>query len=277
MDHKESHFPGVGGLDLYTQSWRPEGKPLGVLAIVHGFGEHSGRYQNVVQYFAPRNYALYAYDLRGHGRSPGQRGYIGGWSDYREDTRAFLGFVREREPGLPLFLYGHSLGGLIVLDYGLHYTDGLKGVIATGPVLGPPQIPAILLHLSKLLSRAWPTLSMNSGLDASEISRDPDVVRAYVQDPLVHSKGTPRLGAETLRTTTWAQEHAGEWRLPVLIVHGGDDRIAPPGFSREFFEKLTLADKERLEVPGGFHEPHNDLDKAAVFADVERWLQRHLR
>ncbi len=276
MKHEEGRFPGVGGVDLYTQSWYPEGKPSAGLAVVHGFGEHSGRYGNVVQHFVPRGFAVFAYDLRGHGRSPGQRGFIRDWSDFRDDTHAFLAHVRERAPGLPLFLYGHSMGGLIVLDYGLHQSDGLRGVIATGPVLGPPQLPPILLTLSKLLSRVWPTLSMSSGLNPNEISRDPDVVRAYVGDPLVHSKGTPRLGAETLRTTAWAQDRAAEWRLPLLIVHGGDDRIAPPGFSREFFEKIRGADKERIEVAAGFHEPHNDLGKEAVFADIERWLRRHM-
>ena len=276
MEHTESRFRGIGGLELYAQSWRPDGRPRAALAILHGHGEHSGRYGNVFEYFTPRGYALHAFDLRGHGRSLGQRGHIRDWSDYRNDTRAFLGFVSEREPGLPLFLYGHSLGGLIVLDYGLHHTEGLKGAIVTGPVLGPPQIPAILLALSKALSRAWPTLSMNSGLDPSAISRDPVVVKAYVEDPLVHSKGTPRLGAEMLRTAEWAQEHAADWRLPLLIVHGGDDHLSPSAFSRQFFEKLTIPDKKRIEIPGGFHEPHNDLAKAAVFADIERWLEAHL-
>jgi alpha-beta hydrolase superfamily lysophospholipase len=276
MNHEEGRFPGIGAADLYAQSWHPEDKASAGLAVVHGFGEHSGRYGNVVRYFVPRGFAVFSFDLRGHGRSPGQRGFIRDWSDFRGDTHAFLADVRERAPGLPLFLYGHSLGGLIVLDYGLHQADALRGVIATGPVLGPPQLPPMLLTLSKVLSRIWPTLSMNSGLNANEISRDPEVVRAYVEDPLVHSKGTPRLGAETLRTSAWAQEHAAEWKLPLLIVHGADDRIAPAAFSREFFEKVRGADKERIEVAGGFHEPHNDLGKETVFAGIERWLRRHM-
>jgi alpha-beta hydrolase superfamily lysophospholipase len=277
MEHTESRFRGADGLELYMQSWRPDGRPKAVLAIVHGHGEHSGRYRNVFEYFAPRGYALHAYDLRGHGRSSGQRGSIHDWADYREDTRTFLGLVRAGEPGIPLFLFGHSLGGLIVLDYGLHTTDDLKGVVASGPVLGPPQIPAALLGLSKVLSRVWPRFSLNSGLDATAISRDPAVVKAYVEDPLVHSKGTARLGAEMLRTTEWVQAKAAEWRLPLLIVHGADDRLAPPAFSRQFFEKVAIADKTRIEYPGGFHEPHNDLEKATVFADIERWIEQHRR
>jgi alpha-beta hydrolase superfamily lysophospholipase len=277
MNHEESRFPGAGKADLYAQSWQPEEKASAGLAVVHGFGEHSGRYGNVVRYFVPRGFAVFGFDLRGHGRSPGQRGFIRDWSDLRNDTQAFLADVRGHAPGLPLFLYGHSLGGLIVLDYALHRVDGLQGVIATGPLLGPPQIPPILLSLSKLLSRVWPTLSLGSGLDPTRISRDPEVVRAYVDDPLVHSKGTPRLGAETQRVAAWVQDHATEWKLPLLIVHGADDRLAPAVFSREFFEKVRADDKERIEVAGGFHEPHNDLGKDVVFAEIELWLRRHMR
>jgi alpha-beta hydrolase superfamily lysophospholipase len=143
-------------------------------------------------------------------------------------------------------------------------------------VLGPPQIPAILLPLSKVLSRVWPTFSLKSGLDPKGLSRDPEVVKAYIQDPLVHSKGTARLGAELMRTTEWVQGHAGDWKLPLLIVHGADDRLAPIAFSREFFGKVPIADKKRHEIPAGFHEPHNDLDRGAVFAEIERWIEAHL-
>ncbi len=276
MEHTESRFRGAGGLELYAQSWRPDGAPRAALAIAHGHGEHSGRYANLFEYFPPRGFALHAYDLRGHGRSEGQRGYIREWGDYREDTQAFLTQVKQQEPGIPLFLYGHSLGGLIALDYGLHVTDGIRGVIASAPVLGPPRIPPVLLQLSRALSRIWPTLSMNSQLDVTSLSRDPEVVRAYVADPMVHSKGTPRLGSELMRVSQWVQDHAAEWKLPLLIVLGGEDRLVLPADSQRFFEHAAGGDKKRIAYPGGFHEPHNDLEKAEVFADIERWIEAHL-
>lgn len=276
MNHNEGTFQGFGGLQLYYQCWRPDGKPRAVLAIVHGFGEHSGRYMNVVHHLVPKGYAVYAFDHRGHGRSPGPRGHINSWEEFREDMRAFLQMVAAQEPGRPLFLMGHSMGGLIVLEYALHYPEGLKGVIASGPVLAQVGVSPLLLLLARLFSRIWPRLAMNTGLDATAISRDPEVVAAYQADPLVHSIASARLGTEMARATAWTHEHAAEWKLPLLILHGGADRLAPPEGSRRFFENVPIADKERYEYEGGYHEPHNDVNRAQVLADLEHWLERHL-
>lgn len=276
MEHSEGTFSGYGGLPLYYQSWRPEKGPRAVLVIVHGFGEHSGRYMNVVNHLVPKGYAIYALDHRGHGRSPGPRGHINSWEEFREDVWAFVRKVSEAEPGLPLFLMGHSMGGLIVLEYALHYPEGLKGVIASGPALAQVGISPVLMTLARVLSRIWPRFAMSTGLDATSISRDPDVVAAYQADPLVHSIGTARLGTEMGRAMLWTHEHAREWRLPLLILHGGADRLVPPEGSRRFFENVPIADKERIEYEGGYHEPHNDTHRAQVLADLERWLERHL-
>lgn len=276
MQHTEGSFRGVDGLELYCQAWRPEAAPRAVLAVTHGFGEHSGRYKNVVDHFVPRGYAVYGFDLRGHGRSPGKRGFIRSWSDYRGDTAAFLKMVAEKEPHRPLFLYGHSLGGLIVLDYVLHTPEGLKGVIASGPSLGAPGISPFLLAVSRILSVILPSFAMDTKLDATTISRDPLVVKAYKEDPLVHSMGTARLGGEMNATVLWTQAHAQDIRLPLLIVQGAEDRLAPAPDSRRFFDHVTYADKERIEYPGGFHEPHNDIEHPKVMADIERWVERHL-
>jgi alpha-beta hydrolase superfamily lysophospholipase len=276
MENTEGRIAGAGGLELFVQAHRPDGRPRAALAIVHGHGEHGGRYQNVFDYFVPRGYAAYALDLRGHGRSPGQRGFIRDWGDYREDCLAFLGFIRGREPGVPLFLYGHSLGGLIALDLVLHQPEDLRGAIVSAPVLGPPNIPAVLLQISKLLSAVWPGFSMNTQLDAATLSRDPAVVRAYVEDPLVHSKGTARLGTEMTQAVEWVHAHAGEWTLSLLLICGAEDRLVPPGDGLRFFERVGGSDKKRIAYPNGSHEPHNDVDKGAVFADIEHWLEEHL-
>ncbi len=276
MEHREGSFRGAGGLELYDQCWRPEGEPRAVLAVVHGFGEHSGRYMNVVDRLVPRGYAVWSFDHRGHGRSPGQRGYINEWSEFREDVRAFLRTVADQERGRPLFLMGHSLGGLIVLEYALHYPEGLKGVIASAPALGQVGISPFLLTMSRVLSRLLPRFSLDTGLDASAISRDPEVVRAYKEDPLVHSKGTPRLGTEMGKAIEWVQSHAGEFRLPLLVLQGEADRLVPPEASRAFFEKVTFPDKEWHGYAGGYHEPHNDITRDQALSDLESWLERHL-
>lgn len=277
MDHIEGTFTGYGGLELYHQRWRPEGEIRATLAIVHGFGEHSGRYGNVVNWFVPKGYTVYAFDLRGGGRSPGQRGHINAFAEFREDVNAFLKRVRSQEAGRPLFLLGHSQGGLIVLDYALHYPQGLDGVVASGPALGGLPVSPLLLILARLLSRLWPRFTLDTKLDATAISRDSAVVEAYVNDPLVHSLATPRLGTELLQAIEWTQAHAAEMKVPCLIVHGGADRLAPPEASRIFYEKMTLADKERHEYEGYYHEVFNDVGKEQVLADVEQWIEQHVR
>jgi alpha-beta hydrolase superfamily lysophospholipase len=276
MDHAESTFSGFEGLELRYQRWRPEGETIATLVIVHGFGEHSGRYGNVVSWFVPQGYAVYAFDLRGHGRSPGPRGYLNTWEEIHGDVKLFLELVHEQEPGRDVFLLGHSMGGLIVLEYALHQPEGLAGVIGSGPLLAQAGVSPFLTALGKILSGILPRLTLDSGLDATALSRDTAVVEAYVNDPLVHSMGTPRLCAELARVTEWTQAHAAEMCIPCLIVHGSADRLAPPEGSRVFYERMTLADKERLVYAGYYHEVFNDVGKTRVLAAVEAWMERHL-
>ncbi len=137
MNHREGTFRGHGGLELYYQCWRPEGTPLAVLVLIHGFGEHSGRYMNVVNHLVPRGYAIWSFDHRGHGRSPGRRGFVRTWDEFREDIRLFLEMVRQQEGGLPVFLMGHSMGGLMVLEYALHHPGRPAGRHRLRPGPGP--------------------------------------------------------------------------------------------------------------------------------------------
>lgn len=276
MDHFEGTFAEHGGLELYYRRWRPEGRPKAVLVVVHGHGEHSGRYGNVVDWFVPRGYALYAFDMRGHGHSAGKRGHVGSFAEFREDLRAFLDLVHREEPDTAIFLLGHSLGGLASLDYVLRDGSGVAGVVASGAVLSQPGIAPFLIFLAKLLSNVWPSFTLATGLDATALSRDTAVVEAYVNDPLVHGQGTARLGAELMATVDWTQAHAAELARPCLIVHGGADRLCDPAASRVFYENVTFADKERIEYEGYYHEVYNDLGKEQVLADVEAWLERHL-
>ena len=273
---EELTFVGHDGLELFCRHWRPEGTPKAVLPIVHGHGEHSGRYTNVADWFVPRGYSVYASDLRGHGRSQGKRGALGSFSEYREDLQAFLDLVQDAEPA-PVFLLGHSLGGLIALDYVLRGSDGLSGVVVSGPVLSAPGISPFLLWLSKVLAQLWPGLILESGLDTTALSRDPSVVEAYVNDPLVHSKGSARMANEMMRVVDWTQAHASEMAVPCLILHGGDDRLCPPQGSRAFIDNVTSADKAYIEYEGYFHEVYNDLGKEKVFSDLEAWLERRLQ
>jgi alpha-beta hydrolase superfamily lysophospholipase len=276
MVHSEGTFKGADALLLYQQSWRPEGKAKANIAIVHGLGEHSGRYQNVVETFVPQGYAVWGLDLRGHGRTPGPRGHIDSWAQIREDVRAFLDMVMEADTGTPLILYGHSLGGLIVLEFVLHEDPGIQCLIVSAPSLDTSGISPIKVAMAKMLSRVMPGLTLETGLEVAALSRQPEVVEAYVSDPLVHSKGTARMGAETFAAMAWTLEHAAEMSMPVLVIQGDADRLVSPKVVAEFFEKLTTPDKTLLQYPGGYHEPHNDLDKEKAFEDMLRWMEARL-
>lgn len=277
MEHHEGTFPGAGGLGLYYQRWRPNGAASRAsLAIVHGFGEHSGRYMNVVNHLVSRGYTVYGFDHRGHGRSPGQRGYIRRWAEFREDVDRYLRMVREQEPDRPVFLLGHSMGGLVALEYVLRHPEGLAGVIASSPLLAPPGINPFLLRLSRITSCAWPRFSMDARFDPNVLSRDPAVVEAAIEDALCHRRGTARLGTEMAAAISWTIAHAEEVRLPILIFHGTADRLTDPQARRLFFERITFPDKTLCEYEGSYHETLNDVDHQRVLADLEGWLERRL-
>jgi alpha-beta hydrolase superfamily lysophospholipase len=219
---------------------------------------------------------VYAYDMRGNGRSPGQRAYLDSWADYREDLDTFLARVRGWEPGLPVFLLGHSLGGLVVLDYALHFPAGLSGVIAAAPPLGKVGVPPVLMALGRVMSRIWPRFSLEVGMDLSGLARDPAIIQTVLADPLFHRRGTARLSTEVTSAIARLQARAGDLAVPLLILHGSADRMVPPDGSREFFQKVRHPVREFREYPGAYHGLFADWDQAQVLADVERWLNSRL-
>jgi alpha-beta hydrolase superfamily lysophospholipase len=274
--HREGTFEGAAGLRLYFQSWQPCAEPRAILVLLHGLGGHSGTFQNVAEYLLPTCVATYAFDLRGHGRSPGQRGHINAWSEFREDLSAFLRFIDDREQGCPRFLIGHSLGAVIILDYILRSQANVSGIIALAPALGKVGVPLVKLALGRVLSTVWPRFSLDTGIELTAGSRDRPVLESYLSDPLRHTKGTARLATEFFDTVVWIQVHAAELRTPLLILHGGADRIALPEGSQTFVEKVVFSDKERREYPGVYHDMCSDLDCLLILADIRDWLDRHL-
>lgn len=277
MEHNEADFQGSGNLKLYYQSRRPSEEPRASVIIVHGIGEHSGRYQNLFEPLTDNKYAVYGYDLRGHGRSPGQRVYINKWSEYREDLNAFVRFVKEQENNKPVFLYGHSLGAIIGLDYVLNYPKEIKGAVFSGtPFESTGAVKPALITLAKLMSTIIPRFSMNIGLDITALSKNESVVYAYAHDPLVCRQATARFGTEYLDTIAWIKDQISELSIPTFFIHGEADRISVAQAVSETVKKINKAEKSLIIYPGGYHEPHNDYGYARAIGNVTEWLNQHV-
>jgi alpha-beta hydrolase superfamily lysophospholipase len=274
VEYRSGRFSGCDGTPLFYQAWLPPlSKPRAVLVNLHGLGDHSGLYPTLAGHFPSRDIGLYAYDMRGNGRSPGQRAYLRSWQEYRNDLHAFLTLVREWETGAPLFLLGNSLGGLVVLEYALSRPQGLQGVIAAAPPLGKLGVPPILMALGRAMSRIVPRLSLQVGMDLTGLARDPAVVQSVLSDPLFHRRGTARLSTEVTAAIARVQEGAGSLSLPLLILHGSADRMVLPDGSREFFSKVRFPDRELREYPEAYHGLFADTGYQQVLADLEHWIE----
>ncbi len=272
MQRFEFGWQTKDGLRLYAQGWKPEAELKGVVCLVHGLGEHSGRYEHLAAFLNQAGYALLAFDLRGHGKSGGQRGYAPSYEALLDDIARLLDEAANRYPDLPRFLYGHSLGGNLVINYALRRRPQLAGVIATGPFFRAAfEPPAWKLTLARIMYNLWPTLSLSNELDRQALSRDPEVVRDYDEDPLVHDRLTPRLTMDMFQAGLWALEHASELSLPLLLMHGSADRLCSVQASREFAARA--GDRCTLKIWDGFyHEIHNEPEQEQVFEYLLEWL-----
>lgn len=275
MEPIDLWYEGAGGARLYCRSW-PRADARATLVALHGLGDHSGLYPMIGEVLAAKGIAVLTPDLRGNGRSPGQRGYIDAWDDLREDLGRLVERARAEAPGRPLFLLGMSLGGLVVLDYALDNPRGLQGVIALSPPLGTLGVPAPLLALGRVLSRVWPRFSLETGMDLTGLSRDASVVDRVLADPLFHRRGTARLSTEVTRTIARVQAEAGRLAVPLLVQHGTADRMVPPDGSRRFVARAGHPDKRLIEYPGAYHALLADLDGERVLADLAAWMLERL-
>lgn len=277
MPHAEGTLIGAGEFKLYYQSWCPAEPAKAVISIVHGLGSHSGWFSEIAEALAAKGYAVYGVDLRGHGRSPGQRGYINHWSEFREDFDRFRQWMVGQHPSLPCFAFGHSLGAIIILDYALHNHQALSGLIMMAPSLNPTGVPAWRLAIGQVVSQIYPRFTLDTGIAQNAGSRNADIITAYTQDPLRHRKGTARLVSEFLKTVGWITTNLHQLNVPVLILHGGHDCVTPPANSQDLFEQIPVIDKEYREYPDAYHDLHNDLDMPQVVRDMSNWLDRHMQ
>ena len=278
MKHFETQWTTHDGLEIFAQGWEPDTKePKAVICLVHGLGEHSSRYAHVAEAFGKDGYAMFTSDTRGHGRSGGPRGHFPSIEAVMKDIDLLFEHARTRYPGLPLILYGHSLGGILVLHYALKRKPNVKGVVATSPGLHTAleNQPAKIMA-AKALGALIPTVSLPSGLDANAISRNKEIVDVYNNDPLNHEKVSLGFGKVMLDVTKWTLEHAGEFSLPLLLMHGKADTIAFPSSSIEF--AAPLKDKVTLFLwDDAFHELHHEPERAEVFKTILIWMDARLK
>jgi alpha-beta hydrolase superfamily lysophospholipase len=274
MQHTEGKFTGRNNFSLYRQAWLTEGAPKAILLVVHGIAEHSGRYTNLVNYFVPKGYAVYSFDLRGHGKSDGKRSYIERFSYYIDDLQTFFNLVRTENPNTRIFMVGHSMGSTIALDYALEHQSELQGLIISGTTLKlGSSINKAAILMAKILSMILPKIEV-SALDPGGISRDPSVVAAYVNDPLNYTgKLSARFGVELLKTMEMLQSGLSEINLPILIMQGSQDRISDPASSKMLFDGVSSKDKTMKIYEGFYHEIFNDPERQQVFSDMEAWLK----
>lgn len=271
---QQETYGGTGGA-LFLRSWRPVGAPRGVVVIVHGFNAHSGQYSWAAGQLAAAGLAVYAPDLRGRGRSEGERFYVERFGDYVSDVDGAVSIARAREPGLPVFLLGHSAGGVVACIYALEHQDALAGLICESfafQVPAPDFALAALKGLSHLLPHAHVLKLKNA-----DFSRDPAVVADMDADPLIANETQPTLTvAEMARADERLRQSFPSFTLPVLILHGTGDRATRPSGSQEFFDHAGSRDKSLKLYEGYFHDPLRDLGKEVVMADIIAWLEARL-
>lgn len=271
------HSEARGSSRLYEQCWEPENECRAAVLLVHGLGEHSSRYGHVAEHLTQRGIALQALDHYGHGKSDGLAGYVERFSVYLDGVDAALQKIKREHPEVPLFLIGHSMGGLIAATFLLQQQDAFRACVLSGPAFKSDQAPpAIVIAIIRLLALLAPTLPLLQ-LDASGVSRDPAVVDAYMRDPLVHhGKLSARLLAQMSAAMQSTLAKAAGITIPILIMHGEDDQLTSPSGSAQMFERVGSEDKTLKTYPGLFHEIFNEPEQEAVLNDMSQWLEAHL-
>jgi alpha-beta hydrolase superfamily lysophospholipase len=278
LRYREFEWQSAIGKPVFACEWRPEDEAAvkASVILVHGMGEHSGRYRHVAENLITDGYAVFAFDQYGHGRTEGKRGHTRSYEDLLEGIDRLLAEAGRRFPGKPKFLFGHSMGGNLTLNYLLRRRPDIAGAVVTGPWLrlafDPPVIP---LAFARVLERIYPGLSNNRPLQANHLTSDPDMVRQLAEDTLGHGRITARFFLGVHRAGRWALDHASELTVPVLLMHGGDDKVTSLEASRRFAEKAGSRITFR-EWPGFRHELHNEVGREEVFSVIRAWLAQQI-
>ena len=276
MKHVENYFKDTKNRKIYYQVWLPEETPKAIVLIIHGLAEHSGRYSEVASELNNDRYAVYGLDHIGHGKSEGRRVFIENFQDYLKNINQFFEIIRSSNNKLPIFILGHSMGGLIVANYLLEYQSDLSGAILSSPALKPPKnISKTTILLGNILSAIAPKLGVMK-LNSAHISTNQSITNSYKEDPLVHKgKVSARLSTEMLKAMKHVETNAEIIKLPIMIMQGSNDKIVDPDGAKAFYNYTCSKDKMLKIYEGLYHEILNEPDNKEIIKDLNSWLNRH--
>lgn len=272
---KESTFTGAGGLKIFARSWQPEAETRGVVVIVPGFNSHSGQYLWVGEQFAAKGLAAYAIDLRGRGRSDGERFYVEKMEDYTDDVATLVRMAKSENPGIPVFVLGHSAGGVVSCVYALDHQSEIDGLICESFAYDLP-VPGFVLSLLKGFDHIAPHAHVYT-LKNENFSRDPVFVASMNNDPLIKDESeATQTAAVMIDAARRLNREFPLIKLPVLILHGTEDKATNPSGSQFFYDTAGSTDKTLKLYEGHYHDLLNDLDKEVVMADITNWIDAHV-
>jgi len=276
MSMREETLTGPDGVRIFFRSWRPRAKPRAIVVINHGVNSHGGQHAWTAEQFVGAGFAAYAIDMRGRGKSEGPRFVVDDAAEYTQDLGRLIALAKPRDPGVPLFLLGHSAGGVVACTYALDHQDQLAGLICESFAYRVPA-PGFVLAIIKWLAGIAPNLPVLK-LKNRDFSRDPAAVRALEADPLIAGEAQPaRTVAALVRATERMTREFPRLTLPVLIMHGTADKATVPAGSQFFYDTVGSKDKTLKLYDGHFHDLLNDLGKEQVMADILGWIETRLR
>jgi alpha-beta hydrolase superfamily lysophospholipase len=272
----QSSWQDKSGIKLHLQAWEPDARPKAVVGMLHGLGEHVARHIFEAQALVKSGFAAMGFDLRGHGRSGGRRGHTPSYETLLDDVGTLLDQIADRYPRRPVFLYGHSLGGALAMNYAMRRPSRIRGVIASSPLLiAAVKPPPLKAALARILEPILPTYTDHWAAESKSLARDPEVGKAYERDPLVHDLITSRMYVAATEAGQWALNHAADFPLPLLLMHGTEDRLTSWEASREFARRLGKKVTWR-SWEGWYHELHNEPERRRIVRLMTTWMNGRL-
>lgn len=261
---------------IFFQQWLPETETKGIIALVHGLGEHSGRYAHVAGFFTAQGIGIIAVDTYGHGQTTGKKGHADSMEAYMQQISHLLELAKQTVPDKPVFLYGHSMGGALVLNYLFRYKPVINGVIATAPAVRPGfELPKPLLIIGRIARAIFPSFTQANSLDLENLSHDREVIEQYKADPLVHNQVSGMVGISLIEWGEWLLQNARQSPAPLLLMHGTADKLTSYEASKLLASQLT-GDVTFKSYGGLFHEIHNEFEKQDIFNEMLVWIKKHL-